>query len=83
MGACAWFWFMGSGNGNKQVYGAAILSGIGGSTMLVTSLAMCADLIKHNTVSRHYSRCIFMKFQGRYPSFSYVGGFGVLHKKCK
>ena len=39
------------------MYGAAILSGIGGSTMLVTSLAMCSDLIKHNTVSTFYNGC--------------------------
>lgn len=51
LGSCAWFWFLKSGSGSKQVYGAAILSGIGGSTMLVTSLAMCADLIKQNTES--------------------------------
>jgi len=37
--------------GSQLVYGAAVLSGIGGSTMLVTSLAMTADLIKDNTVS--------------------------------
>ncbi|XP_052795228.1 major facilitator superfamily domain-containing protein 12-like isoform X2 [Mya arenaria] len=37
--------------GSKLVYLPAVLSGIGGSTMLVTSLAMTADLIKDNTES--------------------------------
>lgn len=36
---------------SKYVYGAAILIGIGGSTMSVTALAMTADLIKNNIVS--------------------------------
>ena len=51
VGACVWFWFMGTGSSSKEIYGAAILNGIGGSTMLVTSLAMCSDLISSNTVS--------------------------------
>lgn len=49
IGACAAFYFLPTGS--KLVYGAAILSGVGGSTMLVTSLAMTADLIGENTES--------------------------------
>ncbi|XP_064608121.1 major facilitator superfamily domain-containing protein 12-like isoform X2 [Liolophura sinensis] len=36
---------------SKYVYGAAVLIGIGGSTMSVTALAMTADLIKNNIES--------------------------------
>ncbi|KAL4227463.1 Major facilitator superfamily domain-containing protein 12 [Mactra antiquata] len=49
LGACAGFYFL--PQGSKLVYGTAVLSGIGGSTMLVTSLAMTADLIGENTES--------------------------------
>ncbi|XP_053405307.1 major facilitator superfamily domain-containing protein 12-like isoform X2 [Mercenaria mercenaria] len=49
IGASIAFYFL--PQGSKLVYGAAILSGIGGSTMLVTSLAMTADLIGDNTES--------------------------------
>ena len=34
-----------------QVFGAAILVGIGSTTLLVTSLSMIADVIGHHTVS--------------------------------
>ncbi|XP_052239243.1 major facilitator superfamily domain-containing protein 12-like isoform X2 [Dreissena polymorpha] len=37
--------------GSRLVYLAAVLSGIGGSTILVTSLAMTSDLIKDNNES--------------------------------
>ena len=50
LGASVAFYFL--PEGSKLVYGAAILSGIGGSTMLVTSLAMTADLIGENTVRK-------------------------------
>ena len=49
IGGCLWFYFM--PKNNLMIYGAAVCSGIGGSTMLVTSLAMTADLIGENTVS--------------------------------
>lgn len=49
IGASVGFYFL--PKGSKFVYGAAILSGIGGSTILVTSLAMTADLIHDNTES--------------------------------
>lgn len=50
LGASAAFYFLPIGS--KLVYGGAVLSGIGGSTILVTSLAMTADLIHENAVSR-------------------------------
>ncbi|XP_038072925.1 major facilitator superfamily domain-containing protein 12-like [Patiria miniata] len=48
LGGCAWLYFPGIG---LQVYGAAALLGAGGSTLLVTSLALTSDLISHNTES--------------------------------
>ncbi|XP_041464222.1 major facilitator superfamily domain-containing protein 12-like isoform X1 [Lytechinus variegatus] len=48
IGACVW---MAIPNIGLQVYGAAILLGAGGSTVLVTSLAFTADLIGCNTES--------------------------------
>lgn len=50
IGACAWIYFLNHDNA-KQVYGAVILLGLGGSTMLVTSLAMTSDLIACNVES--------------------------------
>ncbi|ESP00677.1 hypothetical protein LOTGIDRAFT_177990 [Lottia gigantea] len=50
IGSCVWFYFI-SENQANLVYGAAVLLGIGGSTMLITSLAMTADLIGENTES--------------------------------
>lgn len=50
IGSCVW---MAIPNIGLQVYGAAILLGAGGSTVLVTSLAFTADLIGRNTV-RYY-----------------------------
>ncbi|XP_071506133.1 major facilitator superfamily domain-containing protein 12-like [Diadema antillarum] len=48
IGACVW---MAVPNIGLEVYGAAILLGAGGSTVLVTSLALTADLIGRNTES--------------------------------
>ena len=48
--AGALFYFL--PEGSKLVYLGAYLSGVGGTTMLVTSLAMTSDLIKDNTVSK-------------------------------
>ncbi|XP_050402518.1 major facilitator superfamily domain-containing protein 12 [Patella vulgata] len=48
--ACVWLYFINKSTAD-QVYGAAVLLGVGGSTMLVTSLAMTADLIAQNTES--------------------------------
>lgn len=53
IGACAWIYFLNHDNA-KQVYGAVILLGLGGSTMLVTSLAMTSDLIACNVVGLIY-----------------------------
>ncbi|KAJ8304626.1 hypothetical protein KUTeg_018209, partial [Tegillarca granosa] len=47
LGACLWIYFINKENIN-QVYGVAIFIGIGGSTVLVTSLAMTSDLIGQN-----------------------------------
>ena len=49
IGACVWIYFLNDDNA-KQVYGAVVLLGLGGSTMLVTSLAMTSDLIANNVV---------------------------------
>ncbi|CAH1254145.1 MFSD12 [Branchiostoma lanceolatum] len=46
--ACDWMWMPNIG---LQVYGAAVLLGVGGSTVLVTSLSMTADLIGENLES--------------------------------
>ncbi|XP_020905896.1 major facilitator superfamily domain-containing protein 12 isoform X2 [Exaiptasia diaphana] len=43
---CTWMWFLPPRNG--QIYGASILIGVGGSTLLVTALTMLADLIGEN-----------------------------------
>ncbi|XP_071167682.1 major facilitator superfamily domain-containing protein 12-like isoform X1 [Mytilus edulis] len=48
--ACVWMYFL-TESTSKQTYGAAVLLGIGGSTMLVTSLSMTADMIGENTES--------------------------------
>ena len=50
LSSCVWFYFLKQETSN-ETYGAAVLLGIGGSTMLVTSLAMTSDLIGENTVS--------------------------------
>ncbi|XP_078315896.1 major facilitator superfamily domain-containing protein 12-like [Crassostrea virginica] len=50
IGACVWIYFLNDNNA-KQVYGAVVLLGLGGSTMLVTSLAMTSDLIANNVES--------------------------------
>ncbi|XP_061172496.1 major facilitator superfamily domain-containing protein 12-like isoform X1 [Saccostrea echinata] len=50
VGACVWIYFL-SEDTAKQVYGAVVLLGLGGSTMLVTSLAMTSDLIANNVES--------------------------------
>lgn len=50
LSSCVWFYFLEPETSN-ETYGAAALLGIGGSTMLVTSLAMTADLIGENTES--------------------------------
>ena len=50
LSSCVWFYLLKQETSN-ETYGAAVLLGIGGSTMLVTSLAMTADLIGENTVS--------------------------------
>lgn len=46
-GACVWMWFH---ELHDQVYGVAVLLGISSTILLVTSLAMIADLINENTV---------------------------------
>ena len=43
-------WFLGK-HELPATYGAAVLLGIGGSTLLVTALTMLADLIGQNVVS--------------------------------
>ncbi|XP_060070699.1 major facilitator superfamily domain-containing protein 12-like [Ylistrum balloti] len=50
IGACVWIFFL-KESSKHYCYGAAVLLGIGGSTMLVTSLAMTSDLIGQNTES--------------------------------
>ncbi|XP_071086621.1 major facilitator superfamily domain-containing protein 12-like isoform X1 [Haliotis cracherodii] len=50
VGSCVWIHFITSSS-TMQVFGAAVLMGIGGTTMLITSLAMTADLIGDNTES--------------------------------
>ncbi|XP_064618686.1 major facilitator superfamily domain-containing protein 12-like [Lineus longissimus] len=44
-GGCVWMWFIATKHLQLQVIGAAICLGIGGTTILVTSLSMTADLI--------------------------------------
>ena len=43
-------WFIGKHN-LKATYGASVMLGVGGSTLLVTALTMLADLIGENVVS--------------------------------
>ncbi|XP_033750318.1 major facilitator superfamily domain-containing protein 12-like isoform X3 [Pecten maximus] len=50
IGACVWIYFL-KESSKQYCYGVAVLLGIGGSTMLVTSLAMTSDLIGQNTES--------------------------------
>ncbi|KAJ8304843.1 hypothetical protein KUTeg_018426, partial [Tegillarca granosa] len=50
VGCCVWVYFL-NPDTYKQVYGVCICLGIGGTTMLVTSLAMTADLIGRNVES--------------------------------
>ncbi|KAJ8304360.1 hypothetical protein KUTeg_017943 [Tegillarca granosa] len=50
IGACVWIYFI-TNNSAYQIYGASAFIGIGGSTVLVTSLAMTSDLIGNNTTS--------------------------------
>lgn len=62
--ACVWMYFL-TESTSKQTYGAAVLLGIGGSTMLVTSLSMTADMIGENTVRdclNYVLKIIFRKF---------------------
>lgn len=49
----AWLWVLGGlpMNQRQEIYGASILLGLGCSTLLVTSLAMTAELVGDNTVS--------------------------------
>ena len=44
-----WMWFLPSNS--KQIYGASVTLGFGGSMLLVTALTMLADLIGENVVS--------------------------------
>ena len=53
IGACIWMFFL-SSNTELEIIGAAILLGMGNSTILVTSLSILADLIGENTVSYDY-----------------------------
>lgn len=52
VGCCVWIYFLRAEN-YKQVYGVCVCLGIGGTTMLVTSLAMTADLIANNVVNSY------------------------------
>ena len=54
LGGCDWLY---TDNIGHQVYGAAVLLGAGGSTVLVTSLSMTADLIAENTVRSKNNNC--------------------------
>ena len=48
-----WLWALGGlpASQRQQIYGASIVLGLGCSTLLVTSLAMTAELVGDNTVS--------------------------------
>ena len=46
-----WMWFL-KKHQLLQAYGAAVVLGIGGSTLLVTALTMLADLIGDNVVGQ-------------------------------
>lgn len=48
-GGCSWMWFLPAKH-PQQMFGAAAFLGVGTSTILVTSLAMTADLIGKNVV---------------------------------
>lgn len=50
----SWLWVLGGLpiDERQQIYGASILLGIGCSMLLVTSLAMTAELVGDNTVSQ-------------------------------
>ena len=50
LGSVTWMFFLRHAT-DMEVFGAAILLGAGGSTILVTSLSMTADLIGDRTVS--------------------------------
>ena len=47
-----WFYYLPhfSGNARLEVYGASVLLGMGGSTLLIDSLAMISEMIGRNTV---------------------------------
>ncbi len=60
--SCVWMWFL-TQNTAMQVFGAAVLLGIGTSTILITSLAMTADLIGENTVNLHVYQVYSIKKQ--------------------
>ena len=47
-----WLWILGGlpSSQRHQIYGASIVLGLGCSTLLVTSLAMTAELVGDNTV---------------------------------
>ena len=51
LGACIWLFFIDKET-SSRIYGVATLIGIGGSTVLVTSLAMTADLIDEYSVRK-------------------------------
>ena len=67
MGACVWFKLLKAGTTHVQylVMGAGALNGIGGSTILVLSLSLTADLIDQNTVSISSLLCV-----QKYTSFT-------------
>ncbi|KAK3098168.1 hypothetical protein FSP39_016838 [Pinctada imbricata] len=50
LGSCVWVYFLDEGSRHLSYY-PTVLLGIGGSTILVTSLAMTADLINKNVES--------------------------------
>ena len=49
-----WLWALGAlpAGVSQEIYAAAVILGFGCSTLLVTSLAMTAELVGDNTVSR-------------------------------
>lgn len=47
-GSCVWLWFH---NLHDQIFGVSILLGVASTILMVTSLAMAADLINTSTVS--------------------------------
>ena len=68
MGAGTWFYFLQPDNATDQVLVmvAAALNGIGGSTILVLSLSLTADLIDQNTV------CIICHFTNSVQYFGVI-----------